>query len=87
MKWDPKTETWTEDEWLCRICWSEECARAFLEDFADGRPYDNNMEVQVTRYFRKRSNPFVRGEELPKGDPDAWERDWMRYCAYPIIET
>ena len=86
LKWDPRTETWNEDEWLCKVCMTEEAARGYLEDFADGRPYDNNREAQVTRYFEKRSNPFVRGRELQKGDPGAWEKDWMRYNAYPVEE-
>lgn len=56
-----------------------------LWKFADGHPFDNNTENRVTRYFGKQPDPFTKGPELSKGDPNVTEQEWMRYSVYTII--
>ena len=84
MSWDEKRKNWIEDEWLCRICGTEQLAKEMLLDFAEGRPFDNDQEIRVTRCFGKRKNPFIRGEELDRNNPNATEREWMRYAVFQV---
>ncbi len=86
MLWNERDRRWDEYEWLERICWTMRQARDCLCEFGDGRPYDNNLEAQITRYYGKRTNPFIRGPEKEKDDPDIREKEWMRYAAYEIAE-
>ena len=61
-------------------------AKKAITDFADGHSFDNDRELQVTRYFGKSNALFDRGKELPKGDPDIVMHEWMRYAVYTILE-
>lgn len=86
MKWNLKTKCWEEDEWLTQIYGKLQEAKKAITDFADGHPFDNDRELQVTRYFGKSNALFDRGKELPKGDPDIVMHEWMRYAVYTIFE-
>ena len=84
MWWNEKLKRWDEDEWLTQI-YEQLCdAREAVYQFANGKPFDGNRDMQVTRYFGKRTDPFYRGKELEKGDPEIVEREWMRYAVYNV---
>ena len=85
MQWDTKNKVWKEDEWLTQIYQNFKDAKNALYQFAEGHPFDNDREVQVTRYFGKPRNGFDRGRELPKGDPDIISHVWMRYAEYKLV--
>lgn len=82
--WDPKKQEWQHDEWLFRICGDRWTALGDVLKFAEGRPFSNPQETQVVRYFRKRKNLLIRGEEVEKDDKDICEREWMRYSEYRV---
>ena len=87
MKWDEKAGIWKEDEWLIRICVTERIARELLYAFGDGRPFDDSYEKRVTRYFGKRRNPLIHGDEFTdKDDKRIVEREWMRYARFAVCE-
>ena len=73
-----------EDEWLTQIYASMRDARNVIEKFAEGRPYDNERELSVTRYFGSGPDEFNRGMELEKDDPKIVSREWMRMAVYTI---
>ena len=56
-----------------------------LCEFAEGHPFDNDREMQITRYFGKARNALDRGKELTKGDPNIVTHEWMRYAEYHLI--
>lgn len=85
MKWDVKTSQWRNDEWLTQIYATLREAKEAIEKFAEGHPFDNDRELQVTRYFGKSHNAFDRGKELTKDDPDILTREWMRYAVYQLV--
>lgn len=86
LSWDAKQKKWNEDEWLTQIYASLREAKDAVMQFAEGHPFDNDRELQVTRYFGKSADPFNRGEELPKGDKRIILHEWMRYAVYTILE-
>lgn len=86
QKWDSKLHMWVEDEWLVDIYGDLRSAREAVEIWGEGRPFDNNRELQITRYWKKRSNPFTPGEETEEGDPALREKSWMRYDEFEIRE-
>lgn len=83
--WDSKDKTWKEDEWLTQIYQNLCDAKEALYKFAEGHPFDNGRENQVTRYFGKAKTMFDKGIELTKGDPDIIRHEWMRYAVFRII--
>lgn len=85
MQWDTKNKVWKEDEWLTQIYQSLKDAKDAVYRFAEGRPFDNDRELQVTRYFGKSVSPLINGKELEKGDPNIVEHVWMRYAAYTLM--
>ena len=86
LKWNLKTKCWEEDEWLTQIYGKLQEAKKAIADFAGEHPFDNDRELQVTRYFGKSSNPFEHGQELSKGDSRIVMHEWMRYAAYVISD-
>ena len=86
LKWEAKEKRWKEDEWLTQIYGSLQKAKDAVIEFAEGHSFDNDRELQVTRYFGKDSDPLNHGEELKKGDPHIMLHEWMRYAAYQINE-
>lgn len=84
MKWDTKKKEWKDDEWLSQIYASLQEAKAAIENFAEGRPFDNDRELQVTRHFGKGADIFSRGEELPKDDKRVVLHEWMRYAEFQL---
>ena len=60
-------------------------AKNALYKFAEGHPFDNDREIQVTRYFGKPKDAFDRGKELSKGDPNIVTHMWMRYAEYKLV--
>ena len=85
LKWDKKKKEWNEDEWLTQIYGTLKEAKTVIERFAEGHPFDNDRELQVTRYFGESDKLFDRGEELSKDNPDVVMREWMRYAEYQLI--
>ena len=86
LRWNKKTKMWIEDEWLTQI-YGKLCeAKDVVVAFSEGRPFDNDRELQVTRYFGMSENPFNHGRELSKGDPQIVLHEWMRYAVYTISD-
>ena len=86
MKWDAKLGIWSDDEWLVGIYDEMWLARCAVEDWGEGRPWDNKRELQITRYYKKRKSIFEPGEEILEGEPAVCEKEWMRYAAYNVFE-
>ena len=77
---------WCEDEWLTDIYDDPWLARSAVERGGEGRPWDNDRELQITRCYRKRINELIQGEEIPEGHPAVCEKAWARYAEFPIKE-
>ena len=86
MKWNEKLHYWEEDEWLTDIYVRLRLAREAVEKWGGGHGWDNNRELQITRYFRKGKTMFEPGEEVDRGDPALCEKVWLRYAEYTISE-
>lgn len=84
LSWDAKRKRWNEDEWLTQIYASLREAKDAVMQFAEGHPFDNDRELQVTRYFGKSADPFNRGKELSKGDQRIVLYEWMRYAVFQV---
>lgn len=84
LQWNRKLNLWEEDEWLIGIYGEMQSARKVVEDWGEGRQWDSNLEIQITRYFGKRQNEFERGMEKMKGDPAVCEKVWLRYAEYDV---
>lgn len=57
-----------------------------LVEWAEGAPFDNNREVQITRYFGKSQDVFNHGKELKEGMIGVCEKAWLRYAEFEIQE-
>lgn len=84
LKWDSRKREWKEDEWLTQIYGELQEAKEAVMGFAEGRPFDNDRELQITRYFGKNLGIFERGNELPKEDPNVVMHEWMRYAEFML---
>jgi hypothetical protein len=60
-------------------------AKQALYRFAEGHPFDNVRENQVTRYFGEPKDVFDTGEELKKGDPKVVSHVWMRLAEFHLL--
>ena len=53
LEWDTKDRIWREDEWLFDIYRELWMARNAIEDWGNGRPFDNDREVQINEILQK----------------------------------
>lgn len=75
-----------EDEWITEIYGDLFGAKDAVVKWAEGAPFDNDRELQITRYFGKPVSDFTHGPELREGVPGICETEWMRYAEYEIRE-
>lgn len=86
MQWNPKLHIWDWDEWLIDIYDDPWMAKAAVESWGEGRSWDNNRELQITRCYKKRTTPEEPGEEIPDGNPAVCEKMWLRYAEFRLKE-
>lgn len=86
MQWNHRLNIWDGDEWLVDIYDDQWLARQIVEDWGAGRPWDNNREVQITKYFRKRKSLFEPGNEISGDHPALCEKVWLRYSEFELHE-
>jgi hypothetical protein len=84
LQWDAKLHIWNEDEWPVEIYKERWLARRKVEEWGEGKPFDNNREMQITRYFRKRSTMAEQGQEITEGDPAICEKVWLRFAEFEV---
>lgn len=77
-------KVWIEDEWLTDLYSDMVDAKNAVRRFAEGRPFDNERELRVTRYYGRNRDAFNKGKELAKGDPDIQRHEWMRYAEFIV---
>ena len=41
---------YTDDEWLCNLYFTERMAKEAVEEFGEGKAFDNMLERQITRF-------------------------------------
>lgn len=73
----------TMDEWLIGVHATSQEAREAVMAFGDGKPFDTNGEMQITRYHAKSDSDFRLGPETlcqVKGGC----KEWVRYEPYPV---
>lgn len=86
MKWNPDLRIWEEDEWLVGIYEQMWMARNAVEEWGRGRDWSNDRELQIIRYFRKRTKMFEPGEELTEDTDGVCEKIWLRYAEFDVID-
>lgn len=85
-KWNRKLGIWIEDEWLVELFEVMRDAKDRVIEWGKGAPFDNNRELQITRYFGKACDIFGHGPELREGDAGVCEKEWLRYAEFEVHE-
>ena len=76
---------YTDDEWLCNLYLTEGMARAAVEDFGEGKPFDDRLENKITRFYEGGPTIFEHGKETEKLVPGGFG-EWMRYTPLEVLE-
>lgn len=76
---------YTDDEWLCNLYFTEGMARAAVEEFGEGKAFDNPLENQITRFYEGGKTIFEHGAETEKLVPGGYS-EWMRYAPLWVQE-
>lgn len=86
MRWNRKLGLWIEDEWLVSLYFAMREAKEQVVEWGKGTPFDNDREMQITKYYGKPPDIFNRGPMLKEGEQGVCEKEWLRYAEFEICE-
>ena len=76
---------YADDEWLCGLYITESLARAAVEEFGEGKPFDDTLENRITKFYEGGQTIFEHGPETEKLVPGGY-CEWMRYTPMWVRE-
>lgn len=78
-----RSRKYESDEWLCKIYTTERAAKEAVREFGEGKDFDNERELQITRFFERGQTIFENGPES-LCELSGGNCQWMRYQEYEL---